>query len=118
MKDFKMPFEDIDEDLIENRDQEISTAEKTIITIALGFIKLITWRVKRAKTYGDLYNIVSFFRDKYELLQQKYEYTDAEEANAPSVIMDELSTMKDQLEEENEEISQNQPKTRFQKFMS
>lgn len=113
-----MPFEDIDEDLIDNGDQIISTTEKALITLALGFVKLIAWRVKRAKTYGDLYNIVSFFKSKADLLEEKYSDIDDTKANAPDVILSELNIMKDELEEENEEMFQNQPKTRFQKFMS
>lgn len=114
-----MPFEEIDEDLQENSEQVISTTEKALITLALGFVKLIAWRVKRAKTYGDLYNIVRFFKAKADKLEEKYEGVDDEKANAPEIILEELTKMKDDLEEENENIFQDQPRqSRFTRFLS
>ena len=117
MTDFKMPFEDIDDDLIENRDQVISTAEKALIVLALGFVKLIAWRVKRAKTYGDLYNIISFFKDKTDALERKYEDTSDEIANSPETIIKEVTAIKDALEAENEDLSRTS-EGRIKRFLS
>lgn len=101
----KFPFEDFDENLVENADQQLSFQEKAIRTIVIGIAKVLIWKVKRARTYGDLYKIGKWFTNRLEGLEKKYgegEFADNHEEgvevmiNEGQAILDDLEKEKDQ----------------------
>lgn len=59
----KLPFENFDEN---NSSQKISILEKTIILAGVLFAKAVIWKVRKAKTYGDLYKLGQFIETKVE----------------------------------------------------
>lgn len=54
------------------RDQKLSFLEKGFILAVIPIVKILLWKVKRAKTYGDLYKIMEFIENKGESLEEKY----------------------------------------------
>jgi hypothetical protein len=77
----KIPFEDFDEELEENADQELSFAEKAVMKVAAALIKMVLWKVKRARTYGDLYKIANFLKKRFEAEEKRLEgkFTDMDD---------------------------------------
>ena len=68
-----MIFEKLDNP--EYKDQKLSIIEKGIIISLAGIAKIILWKVKRAKTYGDLWKIGKYFESKMDNIEKKYENT-------------------------------------------
>ena len=109
----KIPFEDMDEDLMQNSEQVLSTAEKTLLILGQGIVKLITWRVKRAKTYGDLYNIITFFKRKTEAIEEKMGNLENSSTDKQvDTILEEVQNFQDDLEEDNDRINYESPTAR------
>lgn len=94
----KIPFENIDEDLVENKEQKISFIEKALIVSFSGLIKTVLWKVGRAKTYGDLYSIAKFIKVKVESLEGQVEEID--EVPDPKVVVDQIVEGVKEIEEE------------------
>ena len=92
-----MLFEDIE--LEENKDKKLSFIEKGLILTVIPIVKILLWKVKRAKTYGDLMFIGKLIESKVDKLEDKYgndEGAISTEERAKAVIID--------LEEFNEEL--------------
>lgn len=59
----KIPFENFDGG---NPAQKISILEKTIIIAVTLFSKAVLWKIRKAKTYGDLYKLAIFIENKVQ----------------------------------------------------
>lgn len=66
-----MIFENVDDP--DYADQKISFTEKAIIIALIPLIKLGMWKVKRAKTYGDLQKLANLFKKKAEEFEKRIE---------------------------------------------
>lgn len=92
-----MLFEDIENK--EKKDQKLSGIEKVIIFSIATIAKLALWRVKRAKTYGDLMKIAYFVENKIDFLENKYpDKLDKDESGA-GIMIYELEKAKKELKE-------------------
>ena len=69
----RAPFEDFDEELKENADQELSFTEKALIRLGITFVKVLIWKAKRVKTYGDIYKLASWFEKKGDSFAEKWD---------------------------------------------
>lgn len=65
-----MLFENIEEE--SKKDQKLSSLEKSIILGLVLITKVILWKVKQAKTYGDLMKLGNFLENKIDSLEIKY----------------------------------------------
>ena len=65
-----MLFEDIEDK--NKKDQKLSILEKSIILGLAAVAKIVLWKVRRAKTYGDLMKIGYFLENKMDALEEKY----------------------------------------------
>ena len=91
-----MIFENFDDP--NNKDKEISIAEKLIIRSLLVVMKLITYKVKKAKPYGDLQRLgelISAKMDSYEdSSPDEDEPSEVKEAFVENTIADFTASLK------------------------
>ena len=102
----KIPFEDIDDkDFTANADQTLSFSEKALIRAGLVFVKILTWKVKRIKTYGDIYNIVKWFKINSEKLNDNMEAKFSRDESEPTeeginAVIEEINDFADKFDKE------------------
>ena len=71
------------------KDQKLSFLEKGLILATAGLVKIIIWKAKRAKTYGDLMKLGEYIETKIDTMEDKYgEDVNIDEDNATKVIED------------------------------
>lgn len=54
------------------KDQKLSLLEKGIIVAGTGLLKVIMWKLGKAKTYGDVNKLGEFIGNKIDMLEDKY----------------------------------------------
>ena len=64
-------FDDIENP--EMDDTKLNWAERSVITVAIVFAKLLIRKVRKAKTYGDLRILGSWVGERVDSLGEKYE---------------------------------------------
>lgn len=65
-----MLFENIEND--SKKDQKLNGLERSLIFGLVTIAKIILWKVRRAKTYGDIIKLGNFIEDKLDFLEEKY----------------------------------------------
>ena len=91
-----MVFKDIENP--ENKNKKISIIEKSLILTLIGIVKIILWKIKRAKTYGDLMLIGNFIENKIDTFDDKYpDNMDVEEDEAINIINNEVKIAENEL---------------------
>jgi hypothetical protein len=54
----------------ENKNQKLSLLEKVVIKTMITFFKIALFKIGRAKTYGDLQNIINLIDKKFTNLEK------------------------------------------------
>ena len=65
-----MLFENIEDE--DKKDQKFNGLEKSVIFAAKSLVKIVLWKVGKARTYGDLMKLGNFIEDKMSYLETKY----------------------------------------------
>ena len=65
-----MIFENIEDK--SKKDQKLSVLERTVIAGISGIAKIVLWKARRAKTYGDLQKLGKYLNTKMDFLEEKY----------------------------------------------
>ena len=90
---FQNPLEGIDD--IENpakADQKLNLMEKSLIYAAIPLAKILLWKLKRAKTYGDIMKLSEFIEGKLDEVDEKYGDVEVDNNNVHSILQCPYST--------------------------
>jgi len=82
-------FKTFDPDTKEDADKSLSMLEKGLILSGVLFAKMLLRKIRKAKTYGDLYKIADFFGDggPVEAMAKKYkEATGSDAEHTPEEV--------------------------------
>lgn len=86
------------------KDQKLSFIERSLILATIPIIKILCWKLKRVRTYGDLMKLGNLIKDKLESLEEKYENeTDMNDVSEEEAEQ-QVKKIIDDLEEFNKEL--------------
>lgn len=88
-----MIFENIEDE--QYKDQSLSFIEKSVIVALSILIKTVLWKVKKAKTYGDLVKVGKFFKINMDKMDKKFKNKEA----SPDDFISELENLDNELKE-------------------
>ena len=80
------------------KDQKLSMLEKAVILAAVPLIKIILWKLQRAKTYGDLMKLGKFIENKIDDMEDKYSETDFKDETSVNVLKQEMNLTTSEIE--------------------
>ena len=84
----------------EHKDQKLSILERSLIIALIPLAKILIWKAKRAKTYGDLMKIANFMENRIDSLEDQYqEGLDVKDDSVVPTIISEIEQMTKDLEE-------------------
>ena len=93
-------FDEIDNP--DNKDKKLTLIERAIILSLTGVGKIALWKIRRAKTYGDIMKIGDFLENRFIAISDKYEDKSDEEisdAEAVDIICKDIDSVKESLTE-------------------
>lgn len=88
----------------DRKDQKLSFVERSIILAAIPIIKILCWKLKRARTYGDLMKLGNLITNKLESLEKKYENEKNIHDKSEEEAEQHVKSVIDDLEEFNKEL--------------
>lgn len=92
-----MLFENIEDE--NKKDQKLNSLERSIIFGLVTIAKVILWKVRRAKTYGDIMRLGIFIENKIDFLENKYPEKEIETEADINIALNEIDEAKKELEE-------------------
>jgi len=92
-----MLFEDIENP--DKKDQKLNVLERGVILAAIPLAKLIIWKLKKARTYGDLMKLGNFINKKADEIEEKYSDQEFEDEKSVKIFEEEVSSATSEIED-------------------
>lgn len=92
-----MLFANIDDP--DSKDQKLSMLEKGVILAFIPLAKLILWKLRKAKTYGDIVKLGEFIEKKVDDMEDKYHDDEFKDEASVDVLKQEISLTTSEIEE-------------------
>jgi hypothetical protein len=91
----KMPFEDLSDESKES--QKLSLIEKAIIAAAALLAKAIIWKLKKAKTYGDLHMLGNYLENRSDTLGDIIDNSDDDPKSMITSVLKEAGNVTEEI---------------------
>lgn len=90
-----MLFANIDDP--NRKDQKLSILEKGVILAFVPLAKIIIWKLRKAKTYGDLMILGKFIEKKMDSMEDKYQDQDFKDESSVGVLKQEIGLTESEI---------------------